>query len=214
MADPASRAGERYANEAVLQYVEKVHAPHDQALDRAYRANELHDIPPIHVGASEGKTLEILLRLVRAKKVVEVGTLAGYSALWMARALPEDGTLWTLEFDPKHAEIARENLSAESRVNVVEGDALASLAALEPEGPFCAVFVDADKQRYDQYGRWALKNLRKGGLLIGDNAYLFGNLTEETERARAMRAFHEEARDAFDSVCMPTPDGLVVAIKR
>lgn len=214
MADPTSRAGERYATREVLAFVERIHAPHDERLDRAYRANELHDIPAIHVGASEGKTLEILLRLIQAQKVVEIGTLAGYSALWMARALPPEGRLWTLEHDPKHAEIARDNLSEESRVEVVGGDALAGLAKLESEGPFCAVFVDADKERYDQYGRWALRNLRKGGLLIGDNAYLFGNLTEDSDRARAMRAFHEEARDAFDSACLPTPDGLVVAIKR
>lgn len=214
MADPTSRAGERYATADVLAFVEDVHASHDQALDRAFRASELHDIPPIQVGASEGKTLEVLLRLAAARKVVEIGTLAGYSALWMARALPAEGRLWTLEHDPKHAEIARQNLAHEPRVEVVEGDALAGLAKLEGEGPFCAVFVDADKERYDQYGRWALKNLRAGGLLIGDNAYLFGNLTEDSDRARAMRAFHEEARDAFDSVCVPTPDGLVVAIKR
>ena len=214
MADPTSRAGERYARPEVLAYVERVHAAHDQALDRAFRAHELHDVPAIQVGASEGKTLEILLRLAQARKVVEIGTLAGYSALWMARALPADGRLWTLEVDPKHAEIAKQNLAAEARVEVVLGDALESLAALENEGPFCAVFVDADKERYDQYGRWALRNLRKGGLLVGDNAYLFGSLTEDSDRARAMRAFHEEARDAFDSVCVPTPDGLVVAIKR
>jgi len=215
MADDSSRSGAaRYATPEVLSWLALTHAPHDEALERAFRAGELHGIPAIQIGPAEGRTLQILLRLAGAKKVVEVGTLAGYSAIWIARALPEDGHLWTIEHEPKHAAIARENLAAagvEDRVTVVEGDGVEQLANLAPKGPFCAVFVDADKGRYDRYGAWAIEHLRRGGLLLGDNAFFFGKLVDEDDpSAAAMRRFHEGAAAKLESVCMPTPDGLLV----
>jgi len=217
MADPDSRKGSRYADEAVLDYLATVHTPHDEALEAAFEAHERHGIPPIQVGPAEGKLLQLWLTVIGAKKVVEVGTLAGYSAIWMARALPEGGKLISIEHEPKHAEIARANLELaglSDKVEVRLGDGVEVLADLTDEGPFCAVFIDADKGRYDQYGRWALANLRPGGLLLGDNAFLFGKLLADDERGAAMRRFHEEAAAAMDSVCVPTPDGLVVARKR
>ncbi|MAQ14168.1 MAG: methyltransferase [Sandaracinus sp.] len=217
MADPSSRKGERYAQPELLDWLDALHTPHDVALQAAYEANEHHGIPAIHVGAAEGKLLGLLLQLNGAKRVVEVGTLAGYSAIWMARALPADGRLWTLERDPKHAEVACANLAAAGvadRVEVVVGDGMESLRSIADHAPFCAVFVDADKERYDQYGRWALEHLRPGGLLLGDNAYAFGKLLADDERGRAMRAFHEEAAAALDTVCAPTPDGLLIGRKR
>ena len=217
MADKDSRSGARYADPAILDYAAAVHAPHDAALERAFRAPDEAGMPAIQVGPSEGKTLALLLRLAGARRVIEVGTLAGYSAIWMARALPEEGRLWTLESDAHHARVARANLAAaglSDRVEVVEGDAVEKLASLEGEGPFCAVFVDADKARYDFYGRWAAQHLRPGGLLIGDNAYFFGRLlASDDPAAAAMRRFHEEMAARFDSVCLPTPDGLAVGIK-
>lgn len=216
MADEASRAGERYANSQILEWLSRTHHPADSGLDRAFTAPAAHGMPEIQVGAAEGRLLEILLRLIGARRVVEIGTLAGYSALWIARALPADGHLWTLEADAQHAEVARgvvEEAGYADRVTVVEGDALASLPALESSGPFCGVFLDADKARYDQYGRWATANLRPGGLLLGDNAYLFGNLLDDTEAAAAMRRFHEEMAQRYRSVCIPTPDGLALGIR-
>jgi predicted O-methyltransferase YrrM len=88
------------------------------------------------------------------------------------------------------------------------------LPTLAKHGPVDVVFIDADKEGYAYYGRWALDNLRPGGLVIGDNAYLFGNLLEDTARGKAMREFHELVAAACESVCIPTPDGLVVGIKR
>jgi len=217
MADPDSRMGTRYADEATLEYLAKVHTPHDEALRAAFEAHQRHGVPPIHVGPAEGKLLALWLRAIGATKVVEVGTLAGYSAIWMGRALPAGGKLWSIEHDPKHAAIARENVALAGLSETVEvrlGDGLEVLAELEDEGPFCAVFIDADKERYDRYGRWALGHLRSGGLLLGDNAYLFGSLMAEDERAAAMRRFHEEAAEALESVCAPTPDGLLVGRKR
>ena len=99
------------------------------------------------------------------------------------------------------------------RVTVIVEDATAALPKLSDFGPFCAVFLDADKARYDLYGRWATENLRTGGLLIGDNAYLFGRLLDESEDAQAMRRFHEEMASSYRSVCVPTPDGLALGIR-
>lgn len=215
MADQASRAGARYTSPELLDYVNRIHTPHDAALAQAFAVPE--GIPAIQVGPSDGRLLYLLLRLVNARKVVEVGTLVGYSAIHMARALPADGRIWTIEFDPKHAEVARGNLAAANladRVTVLVGAGRDVLPTLEPEGPFDAVFIDADKQTYDFYGKWAVENLRKGGLVLGDNAYLFGELLEDSERGNAMRAFHEHVAATCDSVCAPTPDGLVVGIKR
>lgn len=217
MADPQSRAGARYADETLLAWTAQVHAPHDEALERAFTSPEREGMPPISVGPNEGRTLQLLLRLAGARRVIEIGTLAGYSTIWMARALPADGHLWTLERDPRHAEVARGNLEAAGladRVTVVVGDAVEELASLEGHGPFCAVFVDADKERYDRYGAWAADNLRPSGLLIGDNAYFFGRLLGDEAGAVAMRGFHEATPATFDSVCMPTPDGLLVGIRR
>lgn len=217
MADRDSRAGERYANEDILRWVGNVHAGHDAGLEAAFTAPDAEGIPAIQVGPSEGKFLELLVRLCGATRVVEVGTLAGYSAIHMARGMAPGGKLWTIEYEQRHADIARRNFElagVAEQVEVRVGAGLDVLPTLEQHGPFDVVFVDADKGNYPGYGRWALANLRAGGLLIGDNAYLFGNLMDDSERGAAMREFHQETAAAFHSVCVPTPDGMVVGIKR
>ncbi|HEU4730946.1 MAG TPA: O-methyltransferase [Kofleriaceae bacterium] len=214
MADDASRAGVRYAKTPILEYVNRVHAPHDAGLARAFAVPE--GIPAIQVGPSDGKLIALLLRLVGATRVVEVGTLVGYSAILIARALRPGGHLWSVEYEPSHAEIARANIAAAGvadRVTVVVGAGRDVLPTLDRHGPFDAVFIDADKVNYDHYGQWALDHLRPGGLVLGDNAYLFGELLEDSERGRAMRRFHELIAASCDSVCAPTPDGLVIGIK-
>lgn len=218
MADPNSRDGAGYHTTSILRWTAALHAPHDAGLDRAFDAPSRENMPAIQVGPNEGKTLSLLLRLASARKVVEIGTLAGYSAIWMAHALPEGGHLWTFERDPHHANVARANFEAAGvadRVTILVGDAMEGLTHIEAEGPFCAVFIDADKGRYDRYGRWAAKHLRAGGLLLGDNAYFFGRLLDEhDDEAAAMRRFHEESRASFDTVCLPTPDGLLLGLRR
>jgi caffeoyl-CoA O-methyltransferase len=216
MADQDSRAGERYASAQILEYVARTHHAEDPALRRAFDAPSRHGMPEIQLGPAEGRLLELLLRLVDARKVVERGTLAGYSALWMARALPPGGHLWTIEADPRHARVAAEVIGEAGlgeRVSILKGDAADILPTLRDSGPFCAVFLDADKGRYDSYGRWATENLRPGGLLIGDNAYLFGRLLDDSDEAEAMRRFHEEMARHYRSVCVPTPDGLAVGVR-
>ena len=215
MADATTRAGERNTSPAILDYVNRLHVPHDAGLARAFEVPD--GIPAIQVGPSDGKLLALLLRLVRATKVVEVGTLVGYSAIHIARALSPGGHLWSIEFEPRHAEIARANLAEAGladRATVLVGAGRDVLPSLEPNAPFDAVFIDADKVNYDHYGRWAIAHLRPGGLVLGDNAYLFGELLEDSDRARAMRAFHELVAAHCDSVCATTPEGLVIGIKR
>lgn len=217
MADANSRSGQVYFTGPMLDWCDSTHAPHDEGLKYAFDAPARAGMPPIQVAASEGKLLELLLRMVGARHVVELGTLAGYSAIRLARALPSDGKVWSVEFDPKHAEVARDCIAKaglSAKVEVCVGRGVDVLPTLEQFGPFCAVFIDADKESYDLYGRWAAKHVRKGGLLLGDNSFLFTNLLDDTPRAAVMRRFHEEARAHFDTVNVPTPDGLLVGLKR
>ena len=217
MADRDSRAGARYADPDILEYVERVHAPHDAGLAAAFAAPDREQMPAIQVGQSEGRLIEMLLRLAGARRVVEIGTLAGYSAIRCAHAVGAEGHVYTLEVDPRHAEVARANIETaglSQRIDVLVGPAVSVLPTLEARGPFDAVFIDADKESYDQYGRWAAQHVRPGGLLLGDNAFFFGSLMADTPAAQAMRRFHEEAARAFDTVCIPTPDGLLLGVKR
>jgi caffeoyl-CoA O-methyltransferase len=217
MADRDSRSGFSYITPEILAFADGLHAPHDAALERAFRAPETFAVPSIMVGPSEGKLLGLLLKMVKARRVVEIGTLAGYSAIRMARALPDEGHLWTIEADPRHAEVARANIEEaglEKKITLVEGLALDVIRSLESEGPFDAVFLDADKENYEHYGRWAAENVREGGLLLADNAYFFKRLMEDSQEAAAVRRFHEESKRGFETVCVPTPDGLLVGIRR
>jgi len=214
MADKDSRAGTRYTTPEILEFVNSTHVPHDAAMARTFATPE--DVPAIQVGPSDGKLVSLLVRMVGAKKIVEVGTLVGYSAMHMARGLAPGGKIWTIEFEAKHAEIARANFAAAGLTNieVLVGAGKDVLPTLTQHGPFDVVFIDADKVSYDFYGEWAIANLRSGGLVLGDNAYLFGELMDDSDRGRAMRAFHAYVAKHCDSVCAPTPDGLVVGIKR
>ena len=217
MGDDQSRAGERYATAQIVDYCERVHAAPEPALSQAFDTPEQHAMPPIMVGKSEAQFLRLLVQLHAPQKIVEVGTLAGFSAISMAYALPEGGHLWTLENEPLHAEHAAQNLATAGvvdRVTLVEADAMEGLQQIEDQGPFDLVFLDADKERYDQYQTWAAQHLRPGGLLVADNAYYFGLLLEDDPGAVSVRRMHEQTALGFDSVCVPTPDGMLVAIKR
>jgi predicted O-methyltransferase YrrM len=202
---------------AVWQYVEETHGDHDAGLTRAFTSSERDAIPNIHLGAQEGKFLELLAGLIGAKKIVEVGTLAGYSAMRLARGMGPAGHVWTIEFEPKHAAVARANIEAaglSSRIDVIVGEGETALSTLIGQAPFDLMFIDANKEGYGAYAEWARVNLRPGGVLVGDNAFLFGQLLEETERGRGMRRFHEICAEHFFSACVPTPEGMVVARKR
>ncbi|HVV85050.1 MAG TPA: O-methyltransferase [Kofleriaceae bacterium] len=215
MADNDSRAGTRYSTPEILAWVARAHTPQDAALTRAFATPS--NVPAIMVGPAEGKLITLLCRLGNVTRAVEVGTLIGYSAIHIARALPAGGHLWTVEYEAEHADLAEANLAAAGvadKVTVLRGAGVDVLPTLDRHGPFDAVFLDADKVSYAHYARWALAHLRPGGLILGDNAYLFGELMDDTDRGRAMREFHQLVAAACDSVCIPTPDGLVLGIKR
>ena len=215
MADSDSRAGSRYATGPILDWCAQTHAPHDAGLARAFATPE--GVPAIMVGPSEGRLLALLCKLAGVRTAVEVGTLVGYSAIHIARALPDGGRLYSIEYDAHHAALARDNLAAAGvadKVTVIEGAGVDVLPGLAQHGPFDAVFIDADKVNYDTYGAWSIANLRRGGIVLGDNAFLFGELLDDSDRGRAMRTFHELVARDCDSVCIPTPDGLVLGIKK
>ncbi len=217
MADDSSRAGVRYADPAIVSFCDDAHARLDSALIQAFTAPERSGIPAIMVGRSEGQLLGLLVRMSGARRAVEVGTLAGFSAIHIARNLPSDGHLWTIENEPQHAEIARANFEeacVENQVQVILADGPDGLDQIASEGPFDLVFLDADKERYHVYTHWAIEHLRPGGIILVDNAYFFGLLLEQTEEAAAVREMHSLVAAHFDSVCIPTPDGLVMGIKR
>ncbi|KII91669.1 hypothetical protein PLICRDRAFT_51805 [Plicaturopsis crispa FD-325 SS-3] len=146
--------------------------PKDDALDAALRNSDAHGLPVMAVSAAQGKLLNLLARSIGAKRVLEVGTLGGYSSIWMARALPDDGELVTLELVEKHASVARENIVAaglSSRVTVIAGPAGETLKGLHSSPPFDLAFIDADKASVPIYFAEAKRLVRSGGVIIVDN---------------------------------------------
>jgi predicted O-methyltransferase YrrM len=158
----------------VEAFVSDLLIPEDPALDRALAASAAAGLPAHQVSPSEGKLLHLLARIQGARRILEIGTLGGYSTIWLARALPAGGRLVTLEADPAFAEVARSNLDAAGLTATVEvrvGPALGSLEALVSEGaePFDFVFVDADKANNPGYLTWALELTRPGSVIVADN---------------------------------------------
>ena len=223
----ASGGGARPKPKVLLDLVERLLGQEDEVLRKIRVETPKKGIPPINIGPEEGRILQVLAQSCGARKAVEVGTLAGYSACWIARALPSRGTLHTIEYDPKHAAAARENIKRaglSAKIQVHEGIAEEVLETLEPGGPYDFCFIDADKVNYPKYVRWAARNVRSGGLVVGDNAYLFGKLHLKPGQAGgdaagvpAMRKFLETLADKrlFSSCAMiPTREGLAVGVRK
>lgn len=210
---------------AITEYFEKLCKPQDPVLEEIRARAEAEGLPPIHVAVGDGLHLEVLTRAFGARKVVEIGTLAGYSGVCIARALPSDGVLYTFEFEPKHMEVAEESFKRAGmadKVRTFVGPALSTLPQIEPEGPFDLVFVDADKVNYPGYLRWAARNLRKGGALLADNTFAWGNIAKtqiddphHREAAIALREFNRLAVESgqFRTTILPTGEGLTLAVR-
>ena len=167
----------------VDQYISDLLVPADAALDEALAASTKAGLPAINVAPNQGKLLHLLARIQGAKSILEIGTLGGYSTIWLARALPPEGRLVTLEFDPKHAEVARSNIARAGLTRVVEvrvGKALDLLPGIQAEakGPFDLVFIDADKENIPHYFSWALKLARRGSVIIVDNVVRKGAVAD------------------------------------
>jgi predicted O-methyltransferase YrrM len=183
-------AQERWSQ--VDDYLAGVLIPSDAALDAAVRAGVNAGMPQIQVSPTQGKFLYLMARMLRARKILEIGTLAGYSTIWMARALPPDGRLVTLEVDPDYAEVARSNFRRarlDSMIEVRVGSALESLPGLAGEGagPFDLVFIDADKEHNPDYVAWALRVSRPGTVIIVDNVVRQGAVVDTTSHDVSVR---------------------------
>lgn len=198
--------------------------PDDEVLSQVLENNHRAGLPAHDVAANQGQLLALFVRMVGAKSILEIGTLGAYSTIWMARELPEHGRLVTLEADPRHARVARENIQLAGlaeRVTLHEGPALDSLAKLESDAPFDLIFIDADKPNNPYYLQWALKYARPGTLIIGDNVVRDGEVTNPhstDERVQGVRRFIEMMRNdprltvtALQTVGIKGWDGFTLA---
>ena len=184
---------------AVDKYIGEKLVPGDEALEAALKACEEAGLPPIGVAPNQGKLLMLMAQMVGARRILEIGTLGGYSTIWLARGLAEGGSLVTLEYDAKHAGVARANIARAGLGGVVEirvGDARESLPQLvaEGRGPFDLIFIDADKKGYPEYFEWSLKLSRKGTVIVADNVVRDGGVVDAgstNKDIQGVRRFYE-----------------------
>ncbi len=222
-----SENAEQQLNQRIDNYIEDLFVPKDPILQEALEEMKRNGLPGINVSANEGQLLYMLAKLSGARKVLEIGTLGAYSTIWMARALPPEGRVITLEYSPKHAEVARRNLERaglSDRVEVRVGaglDLLPQIAA-NGEGPFDLFFIDADKDNYPGYLEWAIKLSRPGSVILSDNLLRNGQVLEAGQGganeiiARYNRQLATDPR--LESLIIPLSrghvDGLGVTVVR
>ena len=210
----------------VDEYIEQLLVPHDAALEQGLKDAEAAGLPAINVSANEGKLLQLIAKMAQAKRILEIGTLGGYSTAWLARALPNDGKLVTLELDQKHAELARKNLDRAGvgqRVEIRVGSASASLKKMieQHEAAFDLIFIDANKDGYVDYLNLSLQLAHSGSIILADNLIRNGRALEKTppdENARGAKAYNEAiaANPKLDSIILPiirsNLDGISISI--
>ena len=211
---------------AVDRYITDQLVPSDAALDAALAASTANGLPAINVAPNQGKLLQILVRSIGAKRILEVGTLGGYSTIFLARALPPGGKLITLEYEPKHADVARANIERAGLAHMVDirlGKAIDSLPKIAAEGgaPFDFVFIDADKPGNPDYFAWALKLGRVGTMIVVDNVVRKGAVIDAAGDAnvqgarRVLEAMAKEPRvsaTAIQTVGSKGYDGFAIAV--
>lgn len=204
-------------------YIEELFVPLDEVLERALRRSEESGLPKIQVSPNQGKLLHLLTQISGARRILEIGTLGGYSAINFARGLPENGNLISLELDERHAEVARENIEdagLSGKVEVLVGDAGELLGAMVESGtvPFDLIFIDADKEGYPEYLEWSMKLSRPGSLILADNAIRGGSVLDpDNDSARATHEFNETLANHPQLSALVLPlireriDGLAIA---
>lgn len=216
----------RSANESDRdKYISKLFGIRDNDLLTAHNTAP-RELKLAQIGLAEGRLFQLLIGISTVKTVVEVGTCVGFSALCMAKALPPDGHLYTIERNLENALAAKENIrncQMEDKITIIHGDARKKLQTLEHLSPFDMMFIDADKASYCDYLNWAKRNIRKGGIIAADNVLLSGTVFEENTSGKvrknaheAMVAFNQELSDEekYLSSILPTNEGLLVAVKR
>jgi caffeoyl-CoA O-methyltransferase len=209
-------------DDALSRHIAERFAREDDALRAAREDAERSGLAPISIKAEEGRFLQLAALCCGARAAVEIGTLGGYSGIWIARGLAPDGRLVTLEANAAHAEVARRSFARAGlaeRIDILVGDAHAALPPLASRGPFDFCFIDAEKTGYDAYLDWALANVRPGGVIAAHNAFRSGDLLDESVRTAdtvAMRAVNERfAREPrLVSTIFPAGDGTVFGVVR
>jgi len=212
--------------ERIDAYIDELFVPPDQQLDAAVARARKAGLPDIQISAGQGKFLNLLAKMLGARRILELGTLGGYSTIWLARALPGDGRLVSLEFSADHAKVARENIDSVGlgdKVEVMVGAALDSLPklAVRGEAPFDLVFIDADKGNYPAYLDWAVKLTRAGGVILADNVIRAGavlSADKSNDLAMGAAAFNAAlaANSRLDAIILQQVgikghDGLAIA---
>jgi caffeoyl-CoA O-methyltransferase len=207
--------------EALSGYIADLFAAEDPLLEEVRAEAGRQGLPDIAISAEVGRLLQVLLTAIGARRALEIGTLAGYSAIWIARALGPDGRLVTLEIDPARADLARslfQRAGLDDRIEVMVGDAAETAARLAGHGErFDAVFIDADKERYETYLELALQMVRPGGLVLADNALWSGRILEdppEDGATAALQAFNRALarHPRLVSTIVPVRDGVAVGV--
>lgn len=219
MANDAEGLGQN--DPRVREYLERVLHPEDAVLREIRERSAREGLPDIQVAKFDGRHLETVARAIGARKIVEIGTLGGYSGVCLARGLAPGGTLHTFEYDPKHARVAQESFTRAGlagRVTIHVGAAMDELSKIEPDGPFDLVFVDADKVNYVNYLNWAAKNLRTGGVILADNVFRAAFPPSEgwsVQNVEALDRFNRELSSGatFRTTFIPTVEGLAFAVK-
>jgi predicted O-methyltransferase YrrM len=208
-------------DEGLSRYITELFAGQDEALRMVREESPRKGLPAISVNPEEGRFLQFLVRACGSKKALEIGTLGGYSGIWIARGLVEGGQLISLEKEPLHAEAARQHFAAAGVSALVEvrvGNAHRLLAELVREAPFDFVFIDAEKEGYDAYFDWALENTRIGGVIAAHNAFRGGSVIGERADdafSEVMRSFNRRvaAEPRVISTIYPAGDGTLLAVK-
>ena len=214
-------AGVGQSDPKVASYLASVLGPEDAVLAEIRERASREGLPDIAVARLDGRHLTAVARAAQARKIVEIGTLAGYSGVCLARALPHGGRLDTFEFDPKHAKVARESFlraGVDKLVFVHVGPALENLPSIETHGPFDLVFIDADKIGYPDYLHWSIANLRRGGVVLADNVFRAAFGADDNwapESIDALDLFNRELATGGDFVAtfLPTLEGLAMGVK-
>ncbi len=200
-------------------YVSELFVREDEVLRYVRQQTAAHGLPLINLQPAEGRLLQLLVMLSGAERAIEIGTLAGYSGIWLARGLPAAGKLLTIEHSSVHAEIARrhfERAGLTEKVTVLQGDGMQLLRKLAGQGPYDLLFIDADKVNYPNYLEWAAANLRRGGLVLAHNAFYGGGaLNPQSEDDYGIINFNRAlaAQPAFESTIIEIGDGLALGIK-
>lgn len=203
-------------NDSLSQYITDTFAAEDDVLRQIREAIPRRGLPQINISPEEGHFLRLQVRASGGAKVLEIGTLGGYSGTWMARGLAPGGRLITLEMEPTHAAVAQEHFElagVDDLVEIIVGDAHDLLVNLAAEAPFDFVFIDAEKEGYGRYFEWALENVRIGGIIAAHNAFRNGQMLDDPNDP--MRAFNQRVatEPRVISTIYPGGDGTVLAVR-